>query len=75
MARPRRPPGRGDWSAIRPVLVGFLLCADAFTVAALGASRPAGWVAPLIVFALILAGLVGLEIWALRHRHDEPPLR
>jgi hypothetical protein len=57
------------------VLVGFLLCADVFTVAALGISRPAGWVAPFIVFTLILAGLVGLEIWALRHRHDEPPLR
>jgi hypothetical protein len=57
------------------VLVGFLLCADAFTVAALGIARPAGWTVPFVVFALILAGLVGLEIWALRHRRDEPPLR
>jgi hypothetical protein len=74
LARPQRPPGRGDWAAIRPVLVGFLICVDAFTVGALGIGRPNGWVAPFIAFGLILVGLVGLEVWAVRHRHDEPPL-
>jgi hypothetical protein len=56
------------------VLVGGLLLVDAFVVAALCIGRPRGWVAPLIAFGLILGGLIGLEIWALRHRHDQPPL-
>jgi hypothetical protein len=72
--RPGQPPGRGDWAAIRPVLVGFLLCVDAFVVAVLVIGRPRGWVPPFIAFSLILIGLIALEIWAVRHRHDEPPL-
>jgi hypothetical protein len=56
------------------VLVGFLLCVDAFVVAALAIGRPRDWVAPFIAFGLILAGLIALEVWSIRHRHDEPPL-
>jgi acid phosphatase family membrane protein YuiD len=56
---------------MRPVLVGFLLVADAFVVAALAIARPDGWVAPLIAFGSILVGLVWFEAWAVRHRHDD----
>ena len=59
------------WAALRPVLVGFLLVADLFTVAALAIARPAGWPAPLIAFSIALVGLVGLEIWAIAHRRDD----
>jgi hypothetical protein len=30
-------------------------------------------VAPLIAFSLVLAGLVGLEAWAIAHRRDDEP--
>jgi len=56
---------------MRPVLVGFLLAADAFVVGALGIARPGGWAPPFIAFGSILAGLVVFEVWALRHRHDD----
>jgi hypothetical protein len=56
---------------MRPVLVAFLLAADAFVVAALAIGRPDGWVAPLISFGSLLVGLVWLEGWAIRHRRDE----
>jgi hypothetical protein len=56
---------------MRPVLVAFLLAADAFVVAALGFSRPQGWLPPLISFGSILVGLLAFEVWALRHRHDD----
>jgi hypothetical protein len=59
------------WAALRPVLVGFLLVADAFTVAALAIARPSGWVPPFVAFSIALAGLVGLEAWAISHRHDD----
>lgn len=59
------------WSAIRPVLVGFLLAADAFVVIALVAARPEGWLPPFIAFGSLLLGLVAFEVWALRHRHDD----
>ena len=42
-----------------------------FTVAALAIARPAGWLAPFIAFAIALIGLIGLEAWALAHRHDD----
>lgn len=67
----RQGPGRSGWSAMRPVLVAFLLAADAFVVAALAIGRPDGWVAPLIAFGSLLVGLVWLEGWAIRHRRDE----
>lgn len=59
------------WSAIRPVLAGFLLAADAFVVIALVAARPEGWLPPLIAFGSLLVGLIVFEAWALRHRHDD----
>lgn len=59
------------WSAIRPVLVGFLLATDAFVVIALVAARPKGWLPPLIAFGSLLLGLIAFEAWALRHRHDD----
>ena len=59
------------WSAIRPVLTGFLLAADAFVVAALALAHPAGWLPPFIAFGCLLIGLVAFEAWALRHRRDD----
>ncbi len=55
---------------MRPVLVGFLLAADAFVVAALCIARPSGWLPPFIAFGSLLAGFVWFEVWSLRHRHD-----
>ena len=56
---------------MRPVLLGFALAADVFVVAVLGISRPHGWVPPFVVFGTLLIGFVGLELWAIRHRHDD----
>jgi hypothetical protein len=69
--RPRASQVEPSWAALRPVLVAFLLAADAFTVAALAIVRPDGWVAPLVPFSLALVGLVGLEAWSLAHRRDD----
>jgi hypothetical protein len=55
---------------MRPVLVAFLLVADAFAVAALAIVRPSGWLPPLIAFGALLVGLVWFEVWAVRHRHE-----
>lgn len=65
-----RTPQTG-WSELRPVLVAFLLVADAFVVTALVIARPNGWLPPFIAFGSILIGLVWFQIWALRHRHDD----
>ena len=65
-----RTPGSG-WAAMRPVLVGFLLAADVFVVAALAIARPEGWVAPFIAFGSILIGLIWFQIWTIRHRRDD----
>lgn len=67
---PRRG-GQTGWSEIRPVLVGLLLAADAFVVAALAIARPEGWLAPLIAFGAVLVGLVWFEGWAIGHRRDD----
>jgi hypothetical protein len=56
---------------MRPVLVAFLLAADAFVVGVLGILRPGGWVPPLIAFGSLLVGMVWIEAWAIRHRHDD----
>jgi hypothetical protein len=64
------PPQTG-WSAIRPVLVAFLVVADAFAVASLAIARPEGWLAPFLTFGLVLVGLVGFEVWAIGHRRDD----
>ncbi len=64
------------WAALRPVLIGFLLIADVFTVVSLAIARPNGFAAPLVAFSIALAGLVGLEAWAIaRRRDDDPPGR
>lgn len=59
------------WAAMRPVLMAFLLVADAFVVAALVIARPEGWVPPFIAFGSLLVGLVWIEAWAIRHRRDD----
>ncbi len=58
-------------AAMRPVLVAFLLAADAFAVASLVIIRPDGWLPPFIAFGSLLVGLVWFEAWALRRRHDD----
>ncbi len=64
------PPQTG-WSAIRPVLVGFVVVADAFAVASLAIVRPENWLAPFLGFGVVLVGMVALEGWAIRHRRDD----
>jgi hypothetical protein len=59
------------WAAIRPVILGFTVAADAFVVIALLAGRPSGWLAPFIAFGVVLVGLGWLFVWSLRHRHDD----
>jgi hypothetical protein len=56
---------------MRPVLVAFLLFADAFVVAALAIAHPAGWLPPFIAFGALLVGLIWFEIWSFRHREDD----
>jgi hypothetical protein len=56
---------------LRPVLVAFLLVADAFTVASLAFARPSGWFPPFVAFTIALVGLIGLEAWAISHRRDD----
>ena len=72
VAMPRRggTPQTG-WSAMRPVLVGSLIVADAFAVASLAISRPEGWLPPFLTFGFVLVGLVGFEWWAIGHRRDD----
>ncbi len=62
---------RIGWSEMRPVLVAFLLIADAGVVAALVLSQKRGWVVPFIAFGAILIGLIWLEGWSIAHRHDD----
>jgi hypothetical protein len=56
---------------MRPVLVAFLLVADAFTVGALVIIRPHGWLPPFVGFGIVLVGLIWFELWAIGHRHDD----
>ena len=63
--------GQTGWSAMRPVLVGFLLVADAFAVVSLAIVRPESWLAPFLAFGAVLVGLVWFEIWAIGHRRDD----
>jgi hypothetical protein len=71
VAMPRRggTPQTG-WSAMRPVLVGFLIVADGFAVASLAIARPEGWLPPFLTFGFVLVGLLGFELWAIGHRRD-----
>ncbi|MEZ5078138.1 MAG: hypothetical protein R2725_11935 [Solirubrobacterales bacterium] len=59
------------WAAIRPVVTAFLLAADAFVVAVLAIARPGGWVPPFVAFGSLLVGMIWIEAWAIRHRHDD----
>lgn len=63
--------GQTGWAAMRPVLSGFMLAADAFVVGALVVVRPGGWLPPFVAFGSLLIGLVWFELWAIRHRHDD----
>ncbi|MGN6257924.1 MAG: hypothetical protein ACTHN3_09290 [Solirubrobacterales bacterium] len=67
------PGGAPDtgWAAMRPVLVAFLLVADAFAVATLAIVHPRGWLPPFIAFGLVLVGLIWFQAWTIRHRHDD----
>jgi len=56
---------------MRPVLVAFLLLADAFAVVSLAVARPSGWFAPFLTFGFVLLGLIGFEVWAIGHRGDD----
>jgi hypothetical protein len=56
---------------MRPLLVGFLLAADAVAVASLAIVHPHGWFPPFLAFGSLLLGLLWFEAWALRHRHDD----
>jgi len=56
---------------MRPVMVAFLLAADAFAVASLVIIRPDGWLPPFIAFGSLLVGLIWFEAWAVRRRHDD----
>jgi len=64
------PPQTG-WAAMRPVLVGFAIVADAFAVGSLAIVRPEHWLAPFLAFGIVLGGMVAFEIWAIRHRRDD----
>jgi hypothetical protein len=56
---------------MRPVLVAFLLVADAFAVVSLAIVHPHGWLPPFIGFGIVLVGLIWFELWAIGHRHDD----
>jgi hypothetical protein len=61
------------WAALRPVLVGMSLTADAFIVLVLVISKHKGWLPPFIGFGIVLMGLIWFMGWSLRHRHDDDP--
>ncbi|MBS1889132.1 MAG: hypothetical protein JSU06_18295 [Actinobacteria bacterium] len=61
------------FAALRPVLVGALLAADAGVVVALGVGRHRGWLPPFVGFGILLVGLMWLMGWSLKHRHDDDP--
>ena len=69
----KRPGGAPEtgWSAMRPVLVAFLLVADAFAVVTLAVVHKSGWLPPFIGFGIVLVGLIWFQVWAIRHRHDD----
>lgn len=71
MGQRRGGSGQTGWSAMRPVMVAFLLVADAFAVVTLAIVRPDGWLAPFLTFGAVLVGLVWFEIWAIGHRRDD----
>jgi hypothetical protein len=56
---------------MRPVLVGFLVIADAFAVGSLAIARPDGWLPPFLTFGFVLIGLLWFELWAIGHRGDD----
>ena len=73
VAMAQRPGGAPEtgWSAIRPVLVAFMVVADAFAVISLAIVRPEDWWAPFTAFGVVLVGMVWFLVWSIRHRHDD----
>lgn len=63
--------GGTGWPTIRPVLVAFLLVADAFAVVTLAIVRPESWFGPFFGFGVVLVGLIWFEFWAIGHRGDD----
>jgi hypothetical protein len=61
------------FAALRPVLVGCLLVADAGIVLVLGIGRHKGWLPPFVGFGIVLVGLIWFMGWSVRHRHDDDP--
>jgi hypothetical protein len=61
------------FAALRPVLIGILLVADAGIVLLLGLGRHKGWLPPFIGFGMVLLGLIWMMGWSIRHRHDDDP--
>jgi hypothetical protein len=59
------------WAAMRPVLVAFMVVADAFAVISLAVVRPDDWWAPFTAFGVVLVGLVWFLGWSIRHRRDD----
>jgi hypothetical protein len=59
------------FAALRPVLIGILLVADAGIVLVLGIGRHKGWLPPFIGFGMVLLGLIWMMGWSIRHRHDD----
>ena len=71
MGRGSGGPPETEWAAMRPVLVAFLLVADAFAVLSLAIVHPKGWLPPFVAFGSVLVGLVWFQVWTIRHRHDD----
>jgi len=71
MAQPGGGAPETGWSAIRPVLVGFMVVADAFAVISLAIVRPDDWWAPFTAFGVVLVGMIWFLAWSIRHRHDD----
>jgi hypothetical protein len=61
------------FAALRPVLIGALLVADAGIVLVLLLGRHKGWFPPFVGFGIVLVGLIWMMGWAVRRRHDDDP--
>lgn len=70
---PRRPKRSVEppWAALRPVLLLSLTAANVFVLAALAITQRDGWLPPFIAFSCVFVGLIGWDVWALRHRYDD----
>jgi hypothetical protein len=71
MAGQSQGPEQIGFAALRPVLIGMLLAADAGIVLVLGIGQHKGWLPPFIGFGIVLLGLIWMMGWSIRHRHDD----